>query len=169
MAERKKLRPAPTSKSRTAPVFDSFVPVGVTVADEPSIIDAFVGSRVVIARQEAGLTKAGAAAKLGVSRTTYHRWEVGFSGLTVGNLYAVAQLVSKPVSWFFEGLDGLLEHAAGDEEIDGLVTSESMQVLRYFALLDPDQQRAMKTLMLGCVEGISSRVGLSVTDPDDGT
>lgn len=167
MADPKKLRPAGPAKGKAAQ--DSFVPVGVDIAGEPSIIDTYVGSRVIIARQEAGLTRSGAAAKLGVSRTTYHRWEVGFSGLGVGNLWAISKMVGKPVSWFFEGLDGLLENVAADEEIEGLVTSESMQVLRYFALLDPKQQQAAKTLMLGCVEGISARVGLSVTEADDGT
>lgn len=162
----KRLRPASTVTEKDRLGQDGFVPIAVSI-DEPNIIDQYVAARVVIGRQEAGLSKTGAALKMGVSRTTYLRWESGHSRISVSNLYAIAHLVAKPVSWFFDGLPGLLEHASVDESVNDMVTGESLQMLRYFTLLDQRQKNAVLALIQGCVEGIIGRVGLGDDEEDE--
>ncbi len=42
---------------------------------------------------------------LGVTYQQAHKYERGLNRISAGRLYEIAQVLSVPVSWFFEGLE----------------------------------------------------------------
>jgi Zn-dependent peptidase ImmA (M78 family)/transcriptional regulator with XRE-family HTH domain len=65
------------------------------------VADADVGRRLAEARGELGLTQAEVAAKLGVARSTLAEMEIGQRKVTADELYRLAELLSRPLQYFF--------------------------------------------------------------------
>ena len=52
-----------------------------------------------------GLSQQQLAQMIGVTYQQAHKYERGLNRISAGRLYEIAQLLSVPVSWFFEGLE----------------------------------------------------------------
>ena len=69
-------------------------------------IDSYVGTRIRERRVMLGLTQQQLADLIGVTYQQAHKYERGINRVSAGRLYEVAQVLSVPVSYFFDGLQG---------------------------------------------------------------
>jgi transcriptional regulator with XRE-family HTH domain len=70
--------------------------------EKPS--DKFIGSRIKMARKEAGLTQAELGEKIGRTQGIINKMETGDIGATLENLYKLSEALNHPVT-FFLGLE----------------------------------------------------------------
>ena len=68
-------------------------------------IDDYVGGRIRERRIMLGLTQQQLAEMIGVTYQQAHKYERGINRVSAGRLFEVAQVLSVPVNYFFEGLD----------------------------------------------------------------
>src|ERR1700759_1001236 len=68
-------------------------------------IDRHVGGRVRERRIMLGLTQQQLADLIGVTYQQAHKYERGINRVSAGRLYEIAQVLSVPVSYFFDGLE----------------------------------------------------------------
>lgn len=66
--------------------------------------DKFIGSRIRMARKEAGLTQAEVGEKIERTQGIINKMETGEIGATLENLYNLADVLNRPVT-FFLGLE----------------------------------------------------------------
>src|ERR1700752_4583024 len=69
-------------------------------------IDDHVGSRIRERRIMLGLTQQQLAELTGVTYQQAHKYERGINRVSAGRLYEIARVMSVPVGYFFEGLEG---------------------------------------------------------------
>ena len=69
-------------------------------------IDRHVGARVRERRIMLGLTQQQLADLIGVTYQQAQKYERGINRVSAGRLYEIAQVLSVPVGYFFEGLNG---------------------------------------------------------------
>lgn len=67
--------------------------------------DRHVGTRIRERRVMLGLSQQQLAQMIGVTYQQAHKYERGLNRISAGRLYEIAQVLSVPVSWFFEGLE----------------------------------------------------------------
>ncbi|HEY1690028.1 MAG TPA: helix-turn-helix transcriptional regulator [Solirubrobacteraceae bacterium] len=70
-----------------------------------------IGARITEAREAAGLTRTQLGAKAGYAAATIEAWEKDRRYPTLGPLRALARILGRDISWFYEPLN-----PAGDEE-----------------------------------------------------
>jgi transcriptional regulator with XRE-family HTH domain len=73
--------------------------------------DRYVGNRIRERRVMLGLSQQQLAQMIGVTYQQAHKYERGLNRISAGRLYEIAQVLSVPVSWFFEGLATEAPHA----------------------------------------------------------
>ena len=71
---------------------------------ESGSIDKHIGARLRAARIERGLSQAAFGEKLGLSFQQVQKYELGKNRISAGRLLECADILVKPVDWFFEGL-----------------------------------------------------------------
>jgi transcriptional regulator with XRE-family HTH domain len=69
-------------------------------------IDRHVGGRVRERRIMLGLTQQQLADLIGVTYQQAHKYERGINRISAGRLYEIAQVLSVPIGYFFDGLEG---------------------------------------------------------------
>src|SRR5919199_187202 len=69
-------------------------------------IDRHVGARVRERRIMLGLTQQQLADLIGVTYQQAHKYERGINRVSAGRLYEIAQVLSVPVGYFYEGIQG---------------------------------------------------------------
>src|SRR5207248_9914204 len=69
-------------------------------------IDDHVGARIRERRIMLGLTQQQLADLIGVTYQQAHKYERGINRVSAGRLYEMAQVLSVPVSYFFDGIQG---------------------------------------------------------------
>jgi transcriptional regulator with XRE-family HTH domain len=79
-------------------------------------IDRHVGARVRERRIMMGLTQQQLADLLGVTYQQAHKYERGINRVSAGRLYEVSQVLSVPISFFFDGLQDDTTRAASPRE-----------------------------------------------------
>jgi transcriptional regulator with XRE-family HTH domain len=79
-------------------------------------IDRHVGARVRERRIMLGLTQQQLADLIGVTYQQAHKYERGINRVSAGRLYEIAQVLSVPVGYFFEGLEGQDPRAVSPRE-----------------------------------------------------
>jgi transcriptional regulator with XRE-family HTH domain len=84
-----------------------FIEAALIVSDRlPSAIDRHVASRVLLRRQEAGLTQQMVAETLGITFQQFQKYEGAINRISAGMLYQPSLTLEVPVQYFFEGLSG---------------------------------------------------------------
>jgi transcriptional regulator with XRE-family HTH domain len=68
-------------------------------------IDRYVGARIRERRIMLGLTQQQLADLIGVTYQQAHKYERGINRVSAGRLFEVSQVLSVPVSYFFDGLE----------------------------------------------------------------
>ncbi|MGH7116566.1 MAG: helix-turn-helix domain-containing protein [Stellaceae bacterium] len=79
-------------------------------------IDRHVGARVRERRIMLGLTQQQLADLIGVTYQQAHKYERAINRVSAGRLYEIAQVLSVPVSYFFDGLEQDHDHSASPRE-----------------------------------------------------
>jgi transcriptional regulator with XRE-family HTH domain len=79
-------------------------------------IDRYVGARIRERRIMLGLTQQQLADLIGVTYQQAHKYERGINRVSAGRLFEVAQVLSVPVNYFFEGLEQESERAISPRE-----------------------------------------------------
>lgn len=68
--------------------------------------DRYVGARIRERRVMLGLSQQQMADLIGVTYQQAHKYERGINRISAGRLYEIAQVLSVPVGYFFEGVEG---------------------------------------------------------------
>jgi len=79
-------------------------------------VDRHVGTRVRERRIMLGFTQQQLADLIGVTYQQAHKYERGINRISAGRLYEIAHVLSVPVNYFFEGLDGDPARAVSSRE-----------------------------------------------------
>jgi transcriptional regulator with XRE-family HTH domain len=79
-------------------------------------IDRYVGARIRERRIMLGLTQQQLADLIGVTYQQAHKYERGINRVSAGRLFEVAQVLSVPVSYFFDALEQENERAISPRE-----------------------------------------------------
>jgi transcriptional regulator with XRE-family HTH domain len=79
-------------------------------------IDHHVGARVRERRIMLGLTQQQLADLIGVTYQQAHKYERGINRVSAGRLYEIAQVLSVPVGYFFDGIEGQSSRAVSPRE-----------------------------------------------------
>src|SRR5258708_4423712 len=95
----------------SAPLVRRNEPVQVSERPRPTAgrtqdIDRHVGARVRERRIMMGLTQQQLADLIGVTYKQAHKYERGINRVSAGRLYEIAQVLSVPIGYFFDGLEG---------------------------------------------------------------
>src|SRR5947207_5401337 len=103
MKQQQTTRPGPTERSSTALSARGPAPVRRSTGRTEDI-DRHVGARVRELRIMLGLTQQQLADLIGVTYQQAHKYERGINRVSAGRLYEIAQVLSVPVGYFFDGL-----------------------------------------------------------------
>jgi transcriptional regulator with XRE-family HTH domain len=79
-------------------------------------IDRHVGARVRERRIMLGFTQQQLADLIGVTYQQAHKYERGINRISAGRLFEIAHVLSVPVNYFFEGIEGEPPRAASSRE-----------------------------------------------------
>jgi transcriptional regulator with XRE-family HTH domain len=79
-------------------------------------IDRYVGARIRERRIMLGLTQQQLADLIGVTYQQAHKYERGINRVSAGRLFEVAQVLSVPVNYFFDGLEQESERTVSPRE-----------------------------------------------------
>src|ERR1700694_5602324 len=79
-------------------------------------IDRYVGARIRERRIMLGLTQQQLADLIGVTYQQAHKYERGINRVSAGRLFEVSQVLSVPVSHFFDGLEQESERGISPRE-----------------------------------------------------
>jgi transcriptional regulator with XRE-family HTH domain len=79
-------------------------------------IDRYVGARIRERRIMLGLTQQQLADLIGVTYQQAHKYERGINRVSAGRLFEVAQVLSVPVNYFFDGLEQDIERSISPRE-----------------------------------------------------
>jgi transcriptional regulator with XRE-family HTH domain len=111
--------------------------------EKPS--DKFIGSRIKMARKEAGLTQVELGEKIGRTQGIINKMEAGEIGATLENLYNLADVLNHPVT-FFLGLE------VGDLDKD------EAEVVDVYRSLPENAKQYGKTLLRSWADQVLGRV-----------
>ena len=75
----------------------------------PSGIDRIVGQRLRWRRRELKLTQEQLGEKLGLTFQQVQKYEKGVNRISAGRLFEMAKALTIPITYFYEGVDDLLE------------------------------------------------------------
>ena len=104
-------------------------------------IDRHVGARIRERRIMLGLTQQQLAEMIGVTYQQAHKYERGINRVSAGRLYEIAQVLSVPVGYFFDGLQGQNARSISPRE------RMCLELARNFALIPNERhQEALSQL-----------------------
>ena len=75
----------------------------------PSGIDRIVGQRLRWRRRELKLTQEQLGEQLGLTFQQVQKYEKGVNRISAGRLFEIASTLTVPITYFYEGVDDLLE------------------------------------------------------------
>jgi len=68
-------------------------------------LDAYIGARVRLRRLMLGMSQENLSGKLGVTFQQVQKYEKGLNRISASRIYELAQALSVPVGYFYDGLD----------------------------------------------------------------
>jgi transcriptional regulator with XRE-family HTH domain len=118
-----------------------------------SAADRHVGNRIRERRVMLGLSQQQLAQMIGVTYQQAHKYERGLNRISAGRLYEIAQVLSVPVSWFFEGL-------TADTGPIEMTPRQRMclELARNFAAIDNEKHQEALSQMARALAAQSQRV-----------
>ena len=104
-------------------------------------VDVHVGKRVRHRRWMVGMTQQQLAEKVGIKFQQIQKYETGMNRISASRLWDIADALTVPVSFFFDGLEGAAAHNSdGIVPGDILADKEALELVRsYYAI--PEHQR----------------------------
>ncbi len=133
----------------------------------PSGIDRIVGQRLRWRRRELKLTQEQLGEKLGLTFQQVQKYEKGVNRISAGRLFEIAQALGITITYFYEGVDELLETspAVSVHETDHppslpVIDTEAMELVTAF------QKIGDKSLRRSLLETIRAAAATSDTAPN---
>ena len=106
-------------------------------------VDVHVGKRIRHRRWMVGMTQQQLAERVGIKFQQIQKYETGMNGVSASRLWDIADALSVPVSFFFEGLrDGAVP---GDTTLPGdiLADREALELVRSYYAIPENQRRQL--------------------------
>lgn len=126
----------------------------------PNPIDRHVGLRIRLRRKELGISQEKLAESIGLTFQQVQKYERAANRVSASKLWEVARALETNISYFYEGLptDGEPRHHAGPKLEDFLLTTEGMELARYFPQIP---QQGIRRQILELVRTMAA-------EPEDG-
>ncbi|HZL58633.1 MAG TPA: helix-turn-helix transcriptional regulator [Stellaceae bacterium] len=121
----------------------------------PDPVDLHVGQRLRLGRELAGRTQTGIGQDLGMSFQVVQKYEQGEIRVSASRLFQLAQLLQKPVAYFFEGLEAAASSAAAHATAlaeHGFARREVEFVRAYRAIGNAEVQERLLSLVRDIAE-----------------
>lgn len=123
-------------------------------------IDAQVGNRVRLRRMLLGMSQEALGERLGLTFQQVQKYEKGVNRIGAGRLFHVAQILSVPIEYFYEGVadqlpsaHGFAEDAGAPPVMEFLSSGEGLQLsLAFMRIKDPKVRKRMIDLMKSLAE-----------------
>ncbi len=117
-------------------------------------VDIHVGQQLRTRRVLFGLSQAVLARKLGITFQQVQKYETGSDRMGASRLWEAGKILGVPVSYFFEGLDGKAEPAAGI-----LSTRAGLELVRDFEGCSEKVQELASLLCKAAADALNSAAG----------
>lgn len=126
-----------------------------------------IGERIRIRRTLLNLSQPELGKALGMSFQQMRKYETGASSVGAGQLCEIAKALDVPVSFFYDGLDGISAPAEPEvkERQDERFTHDELEVLTHYKAAPGFIQDAVRTL-LGYISGQDRETGGTFRTPD---
>lgn len=85
-------------------------------ANRANAIDKHVGQRIRDRRVMLGLSQQQMADMIGVTYQQAHKYERGINRISAGRLFEIARTLNVPITFFFDGLDGVEDENANQRQ-----------------------------------------------------
>ncbi|MFC2969694.1 helix-turn-helix domain-containing protein [Acidimangrovimonas pyrenivorans] len=105
-------------------------------------VDAHVGKRIRHRRWMVGMTQQQLADKVGIKFQQIQKYETGMNRVSASRLWDIADALSVPISFFFEGIDESRE-AQTKVEGDILADKEALELVRSYYAIPENQRRRL--------------------------
>ncbi|WP_434288218.1 helix-turn-helix domain-containing protein [Celeribacter sp. SCSIO 80788] len=112
-------------------------------------VDVHVGKRIRHRRWMVGMTQQQLAEKVGIKFQQIQKYETGMNRVSASRLWDIAEALSVPVAFFFEGMDMNVEaqSAAHPEDAsvpaDILADKEALELVRSYYAIPENQRRRL--------------------------
>ncbi|MEJ6392208.1 helix-turn-helix transcriptional regulator [Gymnodinialimonas sp. 2305UL16-5] len=110
-------------------------------------VDVHVGKRVRHRRWMVGMTQQQLAEKVGIKFQQIQKYETGMNRVSASRLWDIADALTVPVSYFFEGMDGDTLRDTPDEAValpgDLLADKEALELVRSYYAIPENQRRRL--------------------------
>lgn len=133
----------------------------------PSGIDRIVGQRLRWRRRELKLTQEQLGEKLGLTFQQVQKYEKGVNRISAGRLFEVAQALGITITYFYEGVDEMLEasptlsiHEDDHPPALPVIDGEAMELVKAF------QQIGDKSLRRSLLETIRAAAATNESAAD---
>ena len=125
--------------------------------DGPHPIDIHVGARIRHRRAVLGLNQTELALRVGVTFQSIQKYERGTNRVSASRLQEIAEVLSVPISHFFEGLSAGEEAGAGDVPAGELTAQEIRDLNGAFASI---KDKTVRQAVLHLLKGVAGRGAL---------
>ena len=106
-------------------------------------VDVHVGKRIRHRRWMVGMTQQQLAEKVGIKFQQIQKYETGMNRVSASRLWDIAEAMTVPVSYFFEGADGEVPAAAASAPGDLLADKEALELVRSYYAIPENQRRRL--------------------------
>ena len=126
----------------------------------PSSVDVHVGGRVRVRRRLIHMTQETLADLIDVTFQQVQKYERGSNRISASKLFAIAEALEVPISYFFEGLDEIGEKPAdegSEQNIQSFLrTSEGLELARRFPRIarGPLRRRILELVRAAALDGV---------------
>ena len=112
----------------------------------PSGIDRVVGQRVRWRRRELKLTQERLGELLNLTFQQVQKYEKGVNRVSAGRLFEIASVLGVPITYFYEGAEGFVEHENAQAAEDGkahapVMNSETLELIAAFQKIEDNSLR----------------------------
>jgi len=108
-------------------------------------VDVHVGKRIRHRRWMIGTTQQQLAEQVGIKFQQIQKYETGMNRVSASRLWDIAQVLTVPVSFFFEGLDTEPPSNLVESDMPGdiLTDKEALELLRSYYAIPENQRRRL--------------------------
>ncbi len=109
-------------------------------------VDVHVGKRVRHRRWMVGMTQQQLAGKVGIKFQQIQKYETGMNRISASRLWDIAEALTVPVSFFFEGIDEKIDatvSAGNGVPGDILGDKEALELVRSYYAMPENQRRRL--------------------------
>jgi len=109
-------------------------------------VDVHVGKRVRHRRWMVGMTQQQLAGKVGIKFQQIQKYETGMNRISASRLWDIAESLSVPISFFFEGIDDEVDVLKMEKDGvpgDILADKEALELIRSYYQIPEIQRRRL--------------------------